>query len=418
VMSKAASSYVVQVYGFSSYDTVLTIVMEYMENGDLFTVLHKKKIALSKLQCLLMAHQIASGLALLHSNNILHRDIKSMNILVNDKFDCKLTDFGMSKLIGDQDIFNTANAGTPLWMAPEVRGGLYQFSADVYSLGLVLFEVFEQRLPDWDRTKSCVVLPSSYSSSSIVKKCIEAEPESRIKSMDVVKLIEELVGQCLANLKKNCPEYAANVKSDMVEDLRMWCTYLKTKSNTEIECLIEIDTVITSETLGHTTPTPINHQVNHTPTPTPINHPSPPTSINNPGTTSINNPGSSSTKLPPTSINNPGTTSTKLPPNSTKPLPTTTKLLPPTPINQPPKKHARVISSPRERITSPRDPVAPVPIVGHQASPTPPLDGRPTMQHSADIPKKGDLNNGPLKVFKSSGKDAPNGMSPSANKDY
>jgi len=176
-----------------------------------------------------MARQIASGLALLHDNHILHRDIKSMNILVTDQFDCKLTDFGMSKLVGDQEIFNTANAGTPLWMAPEVRAGMYNFPADIYSLGLVLFELFEHRLPDWDRANSCVVLPQNYISLPIVTRCLQTLPEHRPTAHQVVALIDEaMTVPTLTSLRRSYPTlYTQAAAKNVEEELSEWVTLLR-----------------------------------------------------------------------------------------------------------------------------------------------------------------------------------------------
>lgn len=79
-----------------------------------------------------MALHMARGLGFLHSKGIAHRDVKSLNVLVTDDYSCKFADFGTAKLINDQQILHTTNAGTPLWMAPEVRRGVYSFPADVY----------------------------------------------------------------------------------------------------------------------------------------------------------------------------------------------------------------------------------------------------------------------------------------------
>jgi serine/threonine protein kinase len=55
-----------------------------------------------------------------------------MNILVTEDYSCKLTDFGTAKLAAAQQVMMTVNAGTPLWMAPEVRIGQYSFPADIF----------------------------------------------------------------------------------------------------------------------------------------------------------------------------------------------------------------------------------------------------------------------------------------------
>lgn len=97
--------------------------------GDLYGIIHKKadKHPLSIIQRLRMARHCALGVSFLHTNHLMHRDIKSMNILVTDDYSCKLTDFGCAKLSSAMSVLNTMNSGTPLWMAPEVRTGQYRF---------------------------------------------------------------------------------------------------------------------------------------------------------------------------------------------------------------------------------------------------------------------------------------------------
>jgi len=106
---------------------------------------------LSLLQRLRMARHCSLGILVLHKNRIIHRDIKSMNVLVTEDYSCKITDFGCAKLLDKTtrraNIHQTAR-GTPLWMAPEVaREADFGFPADIYSLGVMLFEIFERDLP-------------------------------------------------------------------------------------------------------------------------------------------------------------------------------------------------------------------------------------------------------------------------------
>jgi hypothetical protein len=143
VMCQNRSPYIAEIYGFTSENNTLTIVMEYFEFGDLFGILHKKadKHPLSLLQRMRMARHCTLGIAFLHKNHIIHRDIKSMNVLVRSDYACKLTDFGCAKLVHEQQqqqLFHTIATGTPFWMSPEVKtGGVYGFPADVFSLGIV-----------------------------------------------------------------------------------------------------------------------------------------------------------------------------------------------------------------------------------------------------------------------------------------
>lgn len=122
--STVKSPFVVEVFGFCSNQKILTIVMEYMVNGDLYQLLHKNSHShsLSMLQRMRMARHCALGLSVLHSQSIIHRDVKSMNILVgqlrnvshfkvSEDYSCKLTDFGCSKLVSDRQVYNTINSG-------------------------------------------------------------------------------------------------------------------------------------------------------------------------------------------------------------------------------------------------------------------------------------------------------------------
>lgn len=81
---------------------------------------------------------------------------------MSEDYSCKLTDFGCSKLVSDRQVYNTVNSGTPLWMAPEVKRGQYSLPADIYSLGLVLYEIFERKLPFYDQNKQTVILPKTF----------------------------------------------------------------------------------------------------------------------------------------------------------------------------------------------------------------------------------------------------------------
>lgn len=148
-----------------------------MDLGDLFGVLHKKadKHPLSLIQRMRMSRHCALGIQVLHNNKIIHRDVKSMNVLVNKDYNCKVTDFGCSKVSNEFSAFNTVNTGTllfvvswltfkgtPLWMAPEVKTGNYSYPSDIYSLGLVLYELFERKLPMFDPNTQITTLPRQF----------------------------------------------------------------------------------------------------------------------------------------------------------------------------------------------------------------------------------------------------------------
>lgn len=126
-------------------------VMEKMD-GSLYDFIAEKKISAwplpNRVTVLLDA---ASGLTYLHDQNVLHRDIKSMNILLGFQ-GAKLADFGNSKTKHHTSMTMTGGIGTPSWMAPEILMGESQYGkpADIYSLGLVLWEIIHEKVPFGD----------------------------------------------------------------------------------------------------------------------------------------------------------------------------------------------------------------------------------------------------------------------------
>ncbi|ETV64372.1 TKL/DRK protein kinase [Aphanomyces astaci] len=144
---------IVQFIGASwnSYSNIC-FVTEFLDRGDLYSVLKNPRIQLSWKQPLLsMAIDISRGMAYLHSMDppIIHRDLKSMNILVSSSFGAKISDFGLSREKVLDDTMSVT--GTPLWLPPEmIRAERYSEKADVYSFGIVLTELDTRRIPYHD----------------------------------------------------------------------------------------------------------------------------------------------------------------------------------------------------------------------------------------------------------------------------
>ncbi|POM77700.1 TKL protein kinase, partial [Phytophthora palmivora] len=130
----------------------LFCVTEFMTGGDLRSLLKDylatgvpQGMDASKMQ---IAYQVAYALTYLHSLDpvVLHRDLKSRNILLTESLDAKITDFGASRIRSDATM--TAGVGSSLWMAPEVMMGMrYGEKADVFSLGVVISELDTHELP-------------------------------------------------------------------------------------------------------------------------------------------------------------------------------------------------------------------------------------------------------------------------------
>eukprot|EP00644_Phytophthora_capsici_P009404 jgi/Phyca11/107484/e_gw1.13.409.1 len=130
----------------------LAMVLEYVPGGNLKDYLHNNSDLLSWARDKIhMALAIAEALEYLHLQTpaIIHRDLKSNNILLTENLDPKLIDFGVSR--GKLDVTMTAGVGTPYWTAPEVlEGNRYTEKADIYSFGVVLSELDTGRIPYFD----------------------------------------------------------------------------------------------------------------------------------------------------------------------------------------------------------------------------------------------------------------------------
>ncbi|MES1907890.1 MAG: hypothetical protein MHM6MM_000923 [Cercozoa sp. M6MM] len=124
------------------------LVMENLANGDLFQALSEKRVDWSKTTPLKMALEICAGLLYLHQRDMVHGDVKSKNVFLDDNWNCKVADFGESMLL-DMAGNNDTVRGTGAWVAPELFASpqCLSFHSDVYSFGVLLWELFTWRYP-------------------------------------------------------------------------------------------------------------------------------------------------------------------------------------------------------------------------------------------------------------------------------
>jgi len=135
---------------------------------------------------------IAKAIESVHQENIVHRDIKSMNILLDRNGIAKLTDLGCSRLVRSETM--TKGVGSPLWMAPEVARGLtYAFPCDIFSFGVVCFEIFNETLPEYDMPTQQVIIPNDCIGSTIIKECARINPDRRPTATKLIGAIDMLI---------------------------------------------------------------------------------------------------------------------------------------------------------------------------------------------------------------------------------
>ncbi|KAM7263566.1 hypothetical protein ACFE04_001249 [Oxalis oulophora] len=130
----------------------LSIVTEYLSRGSLYKLLHtpNAKVKLDERRCLDMAYDVAKGMDYLHQITppIVHRDLKSPNLLVDNNYTVKVCDFGLSRSKANTFLSSTTAVGTPEWTAPEVlRCEQSNEKSDVYSFGVILWELMTHQKP-------------------------------------------------------------------------------------------------------------------------------------------------------------------------------------------------------------------------------------------------------------------------------
>ncbi|KAL8253437.1 hypothetical protein R6Q59_037130 [Mikania micrantha] len=147
IMRKIRHKNIVQFIGASTRPPNLCIVTEYMAGGSLYDFLHNQRGHFDVPTILKIAIHISKGMNYLHENNIIHRDLKSANLLMDENGIVKVSDFGVARVQNKSGIM-TAETGTYRWMAPEViEHRPYNHKADVFSFGIVMWELLAKKLP-------------------------------------------------------------------------------------------------------------------------------------------------------------------------------------------------------------------------------------------------------------------------------
>ncbi len=196
---------IVTIHEVSEFGGNPFFAMQYIQGKSLHWYCHDEQLPISKI--IPLVAQVADGLAKAHSLGVVHRDIKSSNIVVDSDFRPKILDFGLATIQGG-DILTKAGStlGTVAYMSPEqVQGREADHRADIFSLGVVLYELLAGRTP-FKRNSDGASLHAIINESP--------EPLSRYKA-DISPDLQRIVNKCLSKNPAERYQSAAELASDL-----------------------------------------------------------------------------------------------------------------------------------------------------------------------------------------------------------
>ncbi len=232
MMAQLRHPNIVHFYGYCSIPKCL--VMEYMQKGSLFSVLQDKAQSLDWSARIRIAIDMVSSLAFLHSKAILHRDIKSLNVLLDEQGKARLTDFGLSKVKNETKSLtkkiqkNKELVGTLPWIAPELFDGeKYTYKSDIYSLGITFWELASRQIPYAEHIPEAIpvfvsrgkreTIPSDCPEklAYLIQQCWAGNPEARPTASELAnfmttdaKTLQEASSRPMAQLSTFSPNAA------------------------------------------------------------------------------------------------------------------------------------------------------------------------------------------------------------------
>ncbi|XP_050105084.1 serine/threonine-protein kinase STY46-like isoform X1 [Malus sylvestris] len=205
IMRKVRHKNVVQFIGACTKHPSLCIVTEYMPGGSVYDYLHKQKGVFKLPSLLKVAIDVSKGMTYLHQNNIIHRDLKAANLLMDENEVVKVADFGVARVKSQSGVM-TAETGTYRWMAPEViEHKPYDHKADIFSFGVVLWELLTGKLPYEYLTPLQAAVGVSQKGlrptipknappklAELLEKCWQQDPASRPDFSEIIEILQTL----------------------------------------------------------------------------------------------------------------------------------------------------------------------------------------------------------------------------------
>ncbi|KAL4278063.1 hypothetical protein GQ457_03G037820 [Hibiscus cannabinus] len=208
IMRKIRHKNVVQFIGACTSPPSLCIVTEFMSGGSVYDLLHKQKYGFKLPFLLKVAIDVSKGMSYLHQNSIMHRDLKAANLLMDENGVVKIADFGVARVQAQPGVM-TAETGTYRWMAPEViEHKPYDHKADVFSFGVVLWELLTGKLPYENLTplQAAVgvvqkglrpIIPKHTHPKfvELLERCWQQDPSLRPEFSEISNILEDLASR-------------------------------------------------------------------------------------------------------------------------------------------------------------------------------------------------------------------------------
>jgi len=233
VLSKLNVPNVIRFYGICKIKGKESLVMEYASKGNLCEFIHSfKKNGYQNFPWLLrykISIGIARGLFSIHNSQIVHRDIKSLNILLDDQLTPKIADLGESKNIESMIYMSKKLTGTFLWSAPESRFEYkYSYKSDIYSLGIVLWEIATGNRPFADKDENFLkklcrehLIPEIPSEcpiefAQIINECLSIDENRRPDSKTLLSRLETLYEKVFNSNTINQPKNEQDLLNESI----------------------------------------------------------------------------------------------------------------------------------------------------------------------------------------------------------
>ncbi|XP_058213886.1 serine/threonine-protein kinase STY46-like [Rhododendron vialii] len=205
ILRKVRHRNVVQFIGACTQSPSLCIVTEFMSGGSVYDYLHKRKGTFKLPSLLRVAIDISKGMDYLHQNNIIHRDLKAANLLMDEHDVVKVADFGVARVKAQSGVM-TAETGTYRWMAPEViEHKSYDHKADIFSYGIVMWELLTGKIPYEYLTplqaavgvvqqglRPTIPKNAHPKLAELLRKCWQQDPTSRPDFSEITEILQQI----------------------------------------------------------------------------------------------------------------------------------------------------------------------------------------------------------------------------------